>query len=172
MAKKSEAQKEVDRLTEVLAQLEGQQSELQERGERLQAEIRAIEDEAKIPGMGLRITDYEDLGAQAMGNRRALRLFDHQIEAVKTELAEARVVANAAEIAALRPAEKRKFQALQSKVRELVEAVDDLQAVHTKIGQSGGQPRVGLVGNFDRLARYMVTEWDQGRDPLLKYSDW
>ena len=172
MAKKSEAQKEVDRLTEVLAQLEGQKAAMRERGEGLQAEITAIEDEAKIPGMGLRITDYEDLGSQVLANRRAARLFDHQIEPVKAELAEARVVANAAEIAALRPAEKRQFQALQNQVRELVKALDGLQAVHTQLGAHGGQARVALIGNIDSQARHMVTEWDQGRDPLNQYSDW
>jgi hypothetical protein len=67
--------------------------------------------------------------------------------------------------------EKVAYQELQHKVRELVGALDALDKAHGEIGRYGGRPWFGLPVVFVRHARYLVTEWDRGCDPVLNWVD-
>lgn len=161
MAKKTEAQQELERWETALANLEAQKAGLHKRGEDLQAEIAKLEAEAKDPrGGGFRIGAYQTAGAAASLTQDTIRMLDTQIAAVRAERDSAWAVANQAELIELRKLEKRQMGEIIAATEAYWEALQPIRETWRQEAQLGGS---GLAGIPQQLLYLLAPGWHGGR---------
>ena len=161
MAKKNEAQAELERWQQTLARLETQKGDLVKRGEELQVEISKLEAEAKDPrGGGFQISAYQEAGAAARLTTDTIRMLDTQIAAVRAERDSARAVVNQAELIELRKLEKRQMVEIIAATEAYWEALQPIRETWRQEAQLGGS---GLAGIPQQLLYLLAPGWHGGR---------
>jgi chromosome segregation ATPase len=165
------AKDKVQEWQETVDRLEAQKKELQQRVQDLEAKLAALKQEAiDNPRSGPSVAEMQALSREIGDSGDLVRLVDEQIASARRSCDEAEREANAGALAKAYKQERKAYEVVMSKTRELVSALDALAEVNGEIVGYRGHVRLSLPGIEEQLRR-LVQHW-RWHPPFAQWADW